>query len=232
MASGPRFYMPKAYAFDEVGVTVPGALLNFYLTGSDTPTPTFANATLTVANTNPVEADAAGLFPDIFLNPLVIYKVVLTGPDDGITPPHEYWTADPVNQAWATDSDTYFDLPCEYLGGTPPAMGATIFMYVAVRPQRFFGDFDGRGDGYEQAQGACLVAPTDALAVITIYRNNDTGTPLGTITVQVGTGAFTFTTTAGDNVDLDIGEFLTGVLTTATDSTLADLSFTLTGVNI
>lgn len=78
------------------GVPYPGALLNFYLTGSSHRTPTYTDPGLTTPNSNPVEADAGGTFPLIYLNPAVNYKVVLT---DALG--NEIWTADPVLQAWS-----------------------------------------------------------------------------------------------------------------------------------
>lgn len=229
MASGPRYYTPKAYAFGSVGEIVPGALLNFYLSGSDTRVATFSNQALTVANTNPVVANGAGVFPDIFLDPTKSYKVVYTGPDDTITPPVEYWTADPVTEAWAVDESTFFDQPFQFLGGVPPGISETMGMYVAARPQRIFADFNGNSLGFEAAVGAALVAPTLGNYVITVKQNDVT--TVGTITITQTTGAFTFATTSGLPIDLDAGEFLVFIGQVTPDSTLADLAWTITGLN-
>lgn len=228
MATGPRYYTPKAYASDSLGATIPGALLNFYLTGSSTRTPTFANQTLSVANTNPVVADAAGVFPDIFLNPLISYKVVFTGPDDGMTPPHEYWTADPVTEAWPQAEAVFFDIPFEFLG-TPPDSFEDMGIYVAVRPQRIFADFDGTGQGYAKAWGVCINPPADGDVEVLVLHN---GTPVGTMTIAQTTGAFTFATTSGVPIDLDSGEYLVFEAPSTPDSVFSGIAWTITGINL
>lgn len=67
-----------------------GYKLNFYSTGTTTRKDTFSDDALTSANANPVVADSAGRFGDIFLESGT-YKVVLTDAADV-----EKWTADPV----------------------------------------------------------------------------------------------------------------------------------------
>lgn len=228
MASGPRYYTPLAYAFDSTGVTVPGALLNFYLTGSSTRTPTFSNQALTVANANPVVADAGGVFPPIFLNSTVSYKVVYTGPNDGITTPHEYWTADPVTEAWPSANDIFFDAPFEFLG-LPPSANDILGLYVAVRPQRIFGDFDGTGGGFEKAWGICLTPPADGNVTITVSLG---ATLVGHIVVAQTTGAFTFSTVAGAPIDMDDGNYLIFQMQGVADSVFANFGWTITGINL
>jgi len=68
-----------------------GWKLNFYSTGTTTRKNTFSDSELTTSNANPVVADSAGRFSDIFLESGT-YKVVLTDADDV-----EIWTADPVS---------------------------------------------------------------------------------------------------------------------------------------
>jgi parallel beta-helix repeat protein len=89
--AGQRYNTPYTTAFDTTGVVSPGAKLNFYLTGTSTRANTYSNAALTIANANPVQANGAGLFGNIYLSPGQQYKVVLTDSDD-----NEIWTADPV----------------------------------------------------------------------------------------------------------------------------------------
>ena len=67
-----------------------GWKLNFYSTGTTTRKDTFSDNGLTTANANPVVADSAGRFGDIFLESGT-YTVVLTDASDV-----EIWTADPV----------------------------------------------------------------------------------------------------------------------------------------
>lgn len=228
MATGPRFYMPLAQAIAAPGVVVPGAELNFYLTTSNTRATTYANEGLTVQNANPVVADAAGLFPDIFLDPTVIYKVVFTDPHNGVTPPHEYWTADPVAEAWPAAVVDYFDIPFEFLGGRPPEANEVMGMYIASRPQTFDGNFDGTGSGRRKAQGHWLTPPVAEVDVF-IFKNNVT--QVATMRIAAGTGAVDFFTTGGAAVALDIGEFLTFIAPVVPDVALANGTWTIPGYN-
>ena len=74
------------------GVPSPGALVNFYVTGSSTRAATYSDSGLTVPNSNPVVADSNGLLPNIFLDPAVTYKVVTTDQNGA-----NQTTADPVS---------------------------------------------------------------------------------------------------------------------------------------
>ncbi len=67
-----------------------GWKLNFYITLTTTRKNTFSDNALGAANANPVVADGAGRFADIFLE-TGTYSVVLTDADDV-----EKWTADPM----------------------------------------------------------------------------------------------------------------------------------------
>jgi len=85
-----RFVMPHQYAPDVTGAPLPGAKLYFFASGTATPLSTFSEDTLSIPNPNPVVADDAGIFGEIFLQSL-LYKVRLTDAND-----NEIWTADPV----------------------------------------------------------------------------------------------------------------------------------------
>jgi hypothetical protein len=206
MATGPRFYLPYPSVFTAAGVPIPGALLNFYITQTNTRAYTYTDYNLTTPNANPVVALDDGLFPAIFLNPDVVYKVVLTGPDDGINPPDEIWTADPVVEAWGVPNTIYWDLPFEFLGGTAPTSLEVMGEFVAVRAMRIPPNFSGVSAGFAAARGHCLGKPADANFVITVKQN---GATVGTITVAQTTGVFTFATSGGTAINLAAGDYLT-----------------------
>lgn len=66
------FYLPKV-------VSLPFAKLTFTRTGTSTPQNVYTDADLQVAHTNPVVADAAGVFEPIYLDPtLPDYRVALS----------------------------------------------------------------------------------------------------------------------------------------------------------
>ena len=86
-----NFQLPKTTAFDSAGDPVIGAKLYFYITQTSTPANTYQDELNTIANTNPVIADSAGRFVDIFLDTDIVYKVVLKDSAD-VT----IYTVDPV----------------------------------------------------------------------------------------------------------------------------------------
>ena len=95
MAIGVRYSTPDSFEITPTGVPGAGYRLFFYLTNTLTPLPTYQDVGLTVANLNPVTADANGRFGSIFLITTQAYRVQL-------------WNAatedDPVGaQIWAFD---------------------------------------------------------------------------------------------------------------------------------
>ena len=231
MTSGPRYNTPYTTAVDPVGETVPGGLLYFYLTGSTTLTATYANSSLTIPNRNPVEADASGTFPSIFLDPTVTYKVVYTGPNDGVNPPVQYWTADPVSEVWPLASSAYVEESFSFLNTAAIATNQIVGMHVASWPMRIFGDFDGTSQGYTKATGACKTAPASSNVDFLIFKNSNFTTAVGFMTVFATTGAFQFSTVSGLPIDLDAGDYITFVAPATTpDTALADLAWTITGL--
>lgn len=75
--SGLLFPMPAPRAVDSGGAPMAGALLQFYLTGTTTPASVYGSAGLTTSLSNPVVADAGGLFPPIYLDPSATYRCQL-----------------------------------------------------------------------------------------------------------------------------------------------------------
>jgi hypothetical protein len=72
--------VPGLRAVDQYGAPMAGALLQFYLSGTTTPTPVYTAADLATPLGNPVGSDSAGLFPPIFYDPTISYRAqLLTG---------------------------------------------------------------------------------------------------------------------------------------------------------
>lgn len=69
--------VPTLRALAANGAPMSGALLQFYLTGTTTPTPVYTSAALTTPLSNPVVSDSAGLFPPMFRDPTVTYRAQL-----------------------------------------------------------------------------------------------------------------------------------------------------------
>lgn len=88
MATGQLFYDPVARPLSSVGVAMPGAYYNFYVSGTTTPAPVYQDAALTLpfpaASLNGssalftvIQADGTGAMPPMYMNPELIYRVQL-----------------------------------------------------------------------------------------------------------------------------------------------------------
>lgn len=80
--SGNLFTLPKATPLDN-GAVVPGGKLTFTQSGTTTPQNTYQDVDLATPHTNPVVADAEGVFAPIYFDPSFgNYRVKLTDSDD------------------------------------------------------------------------------------------------------------------------------------------------------
>lgn len=73
MATGTVMPSPYQSVLDDAGVSVPAATITVYLAGTTTPTNTYTDSALTVANSNPIVADSAGRFV-AYLTPGISFK--------------------------------------------------------------------------------------------------------------------------------------------------------------
>jgi hypothetical protein len=71
------FYLPFQAAVKPTNVGAPGAQAYFFQPGSTTLAPIFASSALTTQLSNPVIADGAGHFADIYLDGATTYKLVI-----------------------------------------------------------------------------------------------------------------------------------------------------------
>jgi hypothetical protein len=88
MATGQLFYDPIARPLSSLGVSMPGAYYNFYVSGTTNPATVYQDAALSLPypaaslnGSSPLysvlQADGTGAFQPIFLNPETIYRVQL-----------------------------------------------------------------------------------------------------------------------------------------------------------
>lgn len=71
------FRNPVFQALSDSGAPLPGAYATFLLTSTDELAPIYADADLETPLDNPIEADAAGLFPVIYMDDELEYRVQL-----------------------------------------------------------------------------------------------------------------------------------------------------------
>jgi hypothetical protein len=83
----------------------PSWKVEFFLTTTTTPTPVYTTSALSTTHTQPVEADAAGILPTIYLDPTITYKASVYDENDVLQ-----YTVDPVNDSFLTAEDVYEDL--------------------------------------------------------------------------------------------------------------------------
>lgn len=116
---------------DSSGKPVSGAQLFVYLTGTTTKTPSYASSSMLVQNTNPVVADSGGLFPPIFLDPTLTYRLRLTDANGAVLAP---------------DADPFSAAPQIAAGAVSGAMlaGGAVAANLGFTPANVGGDtFDG-----------------------------------------------------------------------------------------
>jgi hypothetical protein len=101
--SAAQFSLPYMVAFKPSGVGVPGAKMFFYAPGTTTKRPVYSTSALTTQLSNPVVADGAGRFPNIYLDNALTYKVVIYNKSGTGTP---LYSVDPyvVNAAPSSDA--------------------------------------------------------------------------------------------------------------------------------
>jgi len=75
--TGQLLLQPVLRAIDANGDPMPGALMQFYATGTTNPQAVYTDDTLETPLSNPVVADSGGLFPAIFLDPSKTYRAQL-----------------------------------------------------------------------------------------------------------------------------------------------------------
>lgn len=76
-ASGTAYFSASPFEVNADGVPMAGAQLFTYITGTTTPLPTYSNPACTIANPNPLIADANGRFGSVWLTAATAYKVQL-----------------------------------------------------------------------------------------------------------------------------------------------------------
>lgn len=146
------FVFPVNRPVDTNGLTMSGAKAFFYTTETLAPADVYTTSDLSVAHANPVVADSGGLFPNIFLDPAIAYRMILKSVLN-IT----IADVDPV----ASDGGVFDP---GYAGGVTRTITAKLSERVSVK------DFGATGDGVTN-DGAAFVA---AIAYLKSIAGNPT----------------------------------------------------------
>lgn len=84
--AGVLFYNPLARQLSISGAILPGWTATFYITETTTPTDVYTDGGLETAHQNPVEADSDGHMPPIYLDPTVVYRVLIKDANGVLVP--------------------------------------------------------------------------------------------------------------------------------------------------
>lgn len=151
-------------ATDKGNAPISGAFLGFYATQTSTFQPIYADSALTTVLTNPVKADANGLFGEIWLDDsLPPYKVIFSSPDinDPTVPGSVIWTIPIYNNV--SDPATFVTTLFPFLypltsAETAASVTPSSFAYPAGDLRRYGCDITGATDNTTQIQNAIKAA--------------------------------------------------------------------------
>jgi len=159
------FHLPRAVVINDAGRPYAGALANFYLTGTTTRADTYADAALTTAHLNPVPADSARLFPAIYLDPQVEYKLVLTQSNGT-----QIYTVDPVSEETFTQDDLGLLLYPRTQAESDASVTPTYYQYPPGNLLRYGAVSGGVVATNSTAwQSACAQAASNSLGAAPVY---------------------------------------------------------------
>lgn len=125
-------YLPKPYQLDTGSNLRAGAKAYWYVTGTSTPKNTYSDFAMTTPNTNPVIADANGIFPVMFLATDQRYRITLRDSADVLI-----YTQDDIAGPVVTQADVgaalYPQTAAELAAGVTP----TNYQYPPLSLQRY-----------------------------------------------------------------------------------------------
>lgn len=145
------FQLPKQSLIGGAAIK-PSFKVNFFLTGTTTPTPVYTTSALSVAHTQPVQADSGGVLATVYLDPSIVYKASVYDQNDVLQ-----YTVDPVNDAVVSQASIgaalYPRTDAEISAGVTP----TSYVYPPGDVRRYGAVGDNSTD--------CTTAIQDALDV-------------------------------------------------------------------
>lgn len=155
MSAYQIFAFSSQQALDTAASVVSGATLTFSLTGTGTPANAYSDSALTTPVSNPLSADAAGVFIPVFLDPSVVYRVVLKTQTGAVLK-----TWDPANEAVLTTasfSALYFLTDDHKITAAELAAGVTPvnYAYAPGALRRYGADPTGVADSHTALLNAC-----------------------------------------------------------------------------
>lgn len=229
----PLLTLPRQFHVNSAGSPYAGAKLHTYRAGTTTELDVYKTSALSVAHTNPVVADANGIFPAIYIDPGSGYdlKIVLTTSADV-----ELWTEDDIPRAETEFSTAAFSGSVTVT--TSITAGSLIrtnlqLEIVAANPRIWLYESDQASD--EKAWDVDLSAKVlsvrtrtdaDAAGKNALVITRGTGTALSSIAIGNATDAPAITVN-GKSLDA-VGSF-TGTLNAMTTTVTGTVYYIITG---
>jgi hypothetical protein len=187
MSAFSRLPVPFLHPVNGSGTPYPLAKAYFYVAGTTTPQDTYSDKDLTIPNTNPVVADANGLFGQIFLGSGTYDVALKTSADATI------WTAEDVAAAAVSAATTTVSgiielaTTAEALTGSSTTLGMTPATVAAAVQQGF--SYGTTGGSANAITVTPTIAPTALASGMECYfRASSTNTGATTIN-YAGLGA-------------------------------------------
>jgi hypothetical protein len=160
------FTLPKQVVIDPLTLLPsPGAKAYFYITGTSTPQPVYADDELATPITQPVVADSAGVLQTIYLGATSDYKLTLNRSDGSLL-----YTIDPIGSGSVLSTSIRYGItPAETAAGVTP-----------VNYYYFYGDIRRYGASTADATGTTNVAALVAAALVFVNGGPAIYVPTGT----------------------------------------------------
>ena len=153
--AGSIFVRPKVAPINAGGVPYSGAKYTFYLTGTSTPASVYTDSALTTPHSNPVVADANGVFAPIWLDGSVSYRARLTTSSDVLIE-----DVDPVSGLGVTAEGIGAALYPRTAGEIAATVTPTDYQYPPGDVRRYGAVINGSTDDVQAFNNALLSGHT------------------------------------------------------------------------
>lgn len=190
-----RIIVPDLRAFDSNGDPISGAKLYSYVTGTTTNLATYTTSALSVAHTNPIIADSAGRFADIWAAADIAYRIVVKTAADVVIN-----DTDPVVALGTGVNPSSLAKSADYTSGSDDVNRTIYWTGTATHTLPLGSSLtagwrlrdvnEGTGTITVATQGGNLIngASTKAVIAGTTYDIEWTGTAYKAVEVSAGTG--------------------------------------------
>jgi len=181
--AGTLFPMPWLIATDPTsGVILPLSKLYFYASGTTTPINTFSDSDLdpTHVNTNPVIANASGLFGPIYVTPGLSYKAVWKTSADVLIRSQDEIPAYLATTTAPTVDNSLVNLRLSLTSGTPvttaDVLAATSLYFEPYQGNRI-ALYDGSTWNIRTVTAASVVIPATTATLYDVFAYDNAGVP-------------------------------------------------------